>query len=103
MRFVVIYDACVLYPAPLRDFLIRLARTGLFAAKWTDDFLEALHPDVFAEQQLDLGESAVLWAAKEHRAALRNPEVGPDAYIDTLEKHGLAVTAQRLREFSEFI
>ncbi|MGM0552510.1 MAG: PIN domain-containing protein, partial [Pseudomonadota bacterium] len=37
MRFVVIYDACVLYPAPLRDFLIRLARTGLFSAKWTDD------------------------------------------------------------------
>lgn len=36
MRFTVIYDACVLYPAPLRDFLLRLARTGLFAAKWTD-------------------------------------------------------------------
>lgn len=35
MRFVVIYDACVLYPAPLRDLLIRLARTGLFAARWT--------------------------------------------------------------------
>ena len=36
MRFVVIYDACVLYPAPMRDFLIHLANTGLFAAKWTD-------------------------------------------------------------------
>lgn len=36
MRFVVVYDACVLYPAPLRDFLIRLAGSGLFAAKWTD-------------------------------------------------------------------
>lgn len=35
MRFVVIYDACVLYPAPLRDLLLRLARTGLFAARWT--------------------------------------------------------------------
>lgn len=22
MRFVVVYDACVLYPAPLRDFLV---------------------------------------------------------------------------------
>jgi hypothetical protein len=32
MRFSVIYDACVLYPAPLRDFLIRLALSGLFAA-----------------------------------------------------------------------
>jgi hypothetical protein len=32
----VVYDACVLYPAPLRDLLIRLARTGLFRARWTD-------------------------------------------------------------------
>lgn len=32
----VIYDSCVLYPAPLRDLLIRLARTGLFRAHWTD-------------------------------------------------------------------
>lgn len=36
MRFVVLFDACVLYPAPLRDFLMRLATTGLFAAKWTE-------------------------------------------------------------------
>lgn len=34
--FTVVYDACVLYSAPLRDFLIRLAMTGLFHAKWTD-------------------------------------------------------------------
>lgn len=37
MRFTVVYDACVLYPAPLRDFLMHLALTGLFAAKWSDD------------------------------------------------------------------
>ncbi len=37
MRFVVVYDACVLYPAPLRDFLVRLATKGLFAARWTDE------------------------------------------------------------------
>jgi hypothetical protein len=34
--FTVVYDACVLYSAPLRDFLVRLAMTGLFRAKWTD-------------------------------------------------------------------
>jgi len=34
--FTVIYDACVLYPAPLRDFLIRLAMTGTFRACWTE-------------------------------------------------------------------
>ena len=36
-NFTVIYDACVLYPAPLRDLLVRLATTGLFRARWTDD------------------------------------------------------------------
>lgn len=36
MHFTVIYDACVLYPAPLRDFLMRLALTDLYRARWTD-------------------------------------------------------------------
>lgn len=36
MPFPVVYDACVLYPAPLRDLLMRLALTGLFRAHWTD-------------------------------------------------------------------
>jgi predicted nucleic acid-binding protein len=36
-KFTVIYDACVLYPAPLRDTLMRLALTDLFKAHWTDD------------------------------------------------------------------
>ncbi len=35
-NFTAIYDACVLYPAPLRDFLLRLAMTELFRARWTD-------------------------------------------------------------------
>lgn len=35
-NFTVIYDACVLYPAPLRDFLMQLALTELFRARWTD-------------------------------------------------------------------
>ena len=37
MAFTVLFDACVLYPAPLRDLLIRLACTGLFRARWSDD------------------------------------------------------------------
>jgi predicted nucleic acid-binding protein len=31
-----IYDACVLYPAPLRDFLMQLALSDLLHARWTD-------------------------------------------------------------------
>lgn len=35
--FTVVYDANVLYPAPLRDLLMELCLTGLFRAKWTED------------------------------------------------------------------
>ncbi len=35
-NFTAVYDACVLYSAPVRDLLIRLGGTGLFRARWTD-------------------------------------------------------------------
>jgi predicted nucleic acid-binding protein len=34
--FTALYDACVLYPAPLRDLLMNLACYGLFRARWTE-------------------------------------------------------------------
>lgn len=34
--FTVIYDACVLYPAPLRDLLMHLAVTGAYRARWSE-------------------------------------------------------------------
>lgn len=44
--FTALYDACVLYPAPLRDLLMRLALSDLFRARWTDrihdEWIEAL-------------------------------------------------------------
>ena len=40
-HFTVIYDACVLYPAPLRSLLMYLAMTDLFRARWT----EAIHEE----------------------------------------------------------
>ncbi|MFO0938455.1 MAG: PIN domain-containing protein [Gemmataceae bacterium] len=33
---IVVYDACVLYPAPLRDLLMWLAVKGLLAARWSE-------------------------------------------------------------------
>lgn len=35
-NLIVVYDACVLYSAPLRDLLMYLALTDLYHAKWTD-------------------------------------------------------------------
>lgn len=39
-NFTAIYDACVLYPAPLRDLLIQLGLTGLFRPRWTEEIHE---------------------------------------------------------------
>ena len=38
--FAALYDACVLYPAPLRDLLMWLALTDLYRAKWTNEIHE---------------------------------------------------------------
>jgi predicted nucleic acid-binding protein len=38
---ITVYDANILYPAPLRDLFIRLAQAGLVRARWT----EAIHDE----------------------------------------------------------
>lgn len=40
MALPVLYDACVLWSAPLRDLLLRLAARGLVRARWTDEILD---------------------------------------------------------------
>lgn len=40
MAFVVVYDACVLYPSHLRDLLVRLANTGIVQAKWSERIVD---------------------------------------------------------------
>lgn len=56
-QFIVIYDSCVLYPAPLRDLFMRLALTDLYHAKWTQEIhnewmrnLLKNRPDLTAER-----------------------------------------------------
>jgi hypothetical protein len=43
---VVVYDACVLYPSPLRDFLIRVAIEELVWARWSDRILDEVFRNV---------------------------------------------------------
>jgi hypothetical protein len=42
MPFVVVYDACVLFPNTLRDLLIRVSMAGLVQAKWTVEILDEM-------------------------------------------------------------
>ena len=48
--FVVVYDACVLYPFHLRDLLVRLAASGLVQAKWTDEILDECFGAILANR-----------------------------------------------------
>lgn len=48
--FTVIYDACVLYPAPLRDLLMRLALRDLFRARWTDEILNEMERAILRQR-----------------------------------------------------
>jgi hypothetical protein len=56
MPFVAVYDACVLYPAPIRDLLLRIANSGIVRARWTERILDECfrsigdrRPDLAAE------------------------------------------------------
>jgi len=58
MAFIVLYDACVLYPAPLRDLLVRIAKTGIVRARWTDAILDECFRNIL-EQRPDLKPEAL--------------------------------------------
>lgn len=179
--FTVLYDACVLYPAPLRDLLMWLGLSGRFRARWSADIreewmrnllanrsdispaqleltarameraipdalvdeydtlipglnlpdpddrhvlaaaircgasaiitfnqkdfpdqvlapfgIEALHPDEFVADLLDLDAGAVVTAAQRQRAQLRNPPVDVSLYLDILQRQGLPKSARML-------
>jgi hypothetical protein len=183
MAFIVVYDACVLYPAPLRDLLIRVARTGVVRARWTEqildecfrniiadrpdlspdhlartraamnkaipdvlvtayeplvagielpdpddrhvvaaairagaqaivtmnlkDFpndklaplgLEAVHPDDFVLDSVDLAPAAICAAVEAQAAALKKPPMTLAEVLDTLQRNGLVQSVAKLRE-----
>ena len=50
MAPIVLYDACVLYPASLRDLLVRLALSDLFQARWTDEIHDEWTRNVLADR-----------------------------------------------------
>jgi predicted nucleic acid-binding protein len=187
-NIIVVYDACVLYPAPLRDLLVRLARIGLFHAKWTDtihdewirnvledrsdltrerlertrdlmnanvldclvqdyehlistislpdendrhvlaaaiqaqaqvivtfnlkDFpknaisrygIEALHPDVFVDNLLNMDEELVCTAVRSQRLNLKNPLRSAEELLATFTDQGLKRTVKRLRSLIDLL
>jgi len=49
-HFTVVYDACVLYPAPLRDLLMHLALSDLYRARWSDTIHDEWTRNVMASR-----------------------------------------------------
>lgn len=67
--FVAVYDACVLYPAPLRDLLMHLALSGLYRARWT----ERIHGEwigALLRQRPELDREALEWTRQQMDAAV---------------------------------
>jgi hypothetical protein len=63
-NFTALYDSCVLYPAPLRDLLMHLAKMDLFRAKWTD----AIHEEwinKLLQNRPDLTREQLEWTRSE--------------------------------------
>lgn len=71
MAFVVVYDACVLYPDLLRDLLVRLAREGMVQAKWTEEILDEVF-DNLRENRPDLDPNRLKRTRTLMNAALRD-------------------------------
>ena len=82
MPFVVVYDACVLYPAPLRDLLVRLGRTGLCQVKWTQQILDECFRNIAAKRS-DLTPERLLRSRELLEQAILDVEVtGHEGLID---------------------
>ena len=71
-------DACILYPAPLRDLLVSLAVAGLFHAKWTD----AIHEEWIGNL---LRDRADLNRERLERTRGKMERAAPDARIEGFE------------------
>lgn len=63
--------------------------------------IEAVSPDEFLRNQLDLNLGLVCHVVKQHRAVLKSPPKSIADYLDTLESCGLVISADVLRGFAE--
>lgn len=50
MAIVAVYDACVLFPATLRDLMLRLAEAGLVQPRWSERILDECFRSVAAKR-----------------------------------------------------
>lgn len=78
-NFTAVFDACVLYPAPLRDLLMSVAMTEQFRAKWTDEIQNEWMRNLLAKRE-DLTEAQL-----QRTVELMNQSV-PDCLVENYEE-----------------
>ena len=116
MRSTVVYDACVLYPSPLRDFLIRVAIEDLVVARWSERILDEVFRSI-ARDRPDLSAARlartrqVMCAAVLDCVVEGSPEVEAAVTLPDLDdRHVVAATVRagasqivpfNLRDFPE--
>lgn len=65
--------------------------------------IEALHPDDFVSDLLDLNHALSLQAVAEQRASMKKPEKTVDEYLDTLLRQGLPMTVKALSHYKTIL
>jgi PIN domain len=95
-----VYDACVLYSAPLRDLLLHLAGVGLVRPRWTDAIHEewtrnllANRPDL-ARAQLERTRALMERAVPEARVRGYEPRIPALILPDADDRHVLAAAIE---------
>jgi len=58
MSFIVVYDACVLHPAILRDLLVRIGNSGIVRARWSERILDECFDSILVRRP-DLNREAL--------------------------------------------
>lgn len=106
MAFTVVYDACVLFPAPLRDLLIRLGQASLVRARWTEQILDEVFRNIKLRRP-DLNEASLQRTRTLMNAAIRDSVVtGYEQLIDGLnlpDKDDRHVLAAAVRSGAQII
>jgi len=81
-HFAAVFDACVLHPAELRDFLMWLARARLFRAKWTEKIHEEWTRSII--RRFPESEEEIRRAKLQRTIALMNSAI-PDSLVSGYE------------------
>lgn len=82
-NFPVLLDACVLYPAALRDTLLRAAERDLYTPLWSDDVLEEVRRNLVGEGKGKI--TPAQWEHLREQMTLAFPSAAVTGYRNLIE------------------